>query len=402
MLQFMDYVQTAFYARSKWNVDNSYSSLTSTTAGLLDFSIPHGIRFHVSSLSTPAFATSYTLGVRGLVDGNLSFLYSNIALHAPSRSGTIDLQRLVRGYRQLHHLGLPPASALRADDDDGKGAQDARRKDTLLYGRLYLPASTLEALYLRRISPTRLLRLASVSDSNLPNGGSLLAVLQNDHGKYSTEYLYSTDSSLLGFRTLYNFGYDPRKPNPSTPDDAPSPRPRHPWDTQHARLSAGAEAYFSPLNKTGGLSTGLRFATLPVHTGSPYTMTLTLNPLMGNLSSAYAAQAGPNLALCSRFDFNVYSYESDVSLGLELWRRRAPSADVAWARELLRPELGWGAPREEDVEGVLKARVTDKGKVGVLWECRAKELLVTLGAGFDLRRSERMLSIVGLEVAFSS
>ena len=48
-----------------------------------------------------------------------------------------------------------------------------------------------------------------VSDSRLPNRGSLLALLQHDRGKYSTEYLYSTDSALLGVRSLHNFGPDP-------------------------------------------------------------------------------------------------------------------------------------------------------------------------------------------------
>jgi hypothetical protein len=44
---------------------------------------------------------------------------------------------------------------------------------SLLYGRLYLPSSTLEALYMRRISPTQQLRLCCVSDSRLKNGGTV-------------------------------------------------------------------------------------------------------------------------------------------------------------------------------------------------------------------------------------
>ena len=132
-------------------------------------------------------------------------------------------------------------------------------------------------------------------------------------------------------------------------------------------------------------------------------MTLTLNPLMGNLSSTYAVRAGPNLALCSRFDFNVYSYESDVSLGLELWQRSAPKPTpehVLWAKHLVRPE--WEKPQVEDVSGVLKAKMTDKGKVGLVWDCRIQELLVNLGAGLDLKKRERMLASVGVEVSYSS
>lgn len=407
MLNFMDYIQRRFHLQTAWNPDNSYASLTTTATNLLDFSIPRGIRLHVSSLSSPNFATSYTLGTKGVVDGSLSFLYTSLGLKAPSSSGVIYLSRLVQGYRHLQQLQAP-----KIDPEPGDlyqyGESSADRiwkKDTLLYGRLYLPASTLEALYLRRLSPTRLLRLTAVSDATLPSGGTLLALLQNDYGKYSTEYLYSTDSSLLGFRALYNFGYDPRFP--LSQQHVSEQPPRHPWDHQNGRLSAGGEVYFSPVNKSGGISTGFRFTTLPIHTGFPYTMALTLNPLMGNLSSSYAVKAGPNLALCSRFDFNVYSYESDVTIGLELWRRRQTPADVMWARNLIREE--WKVKKvvgeeEDDVEGVLKARMSDKGKLAVLWESRVKALLLSLGAGLDLKSRERgrVIGSVGIEVSFSS
>ncbi|KAK0352833.1 Mitochondrial distribution and morphology protein 10 [Friedmanniomyces endolithicus] len=387
MLEFMDYVQAAFHAQSRWNRDNSYASLTTTAHHLLDFPIPQGIRLHLASLSSSNFASSYTLGNQGVVDGSLSFLYTSLGLRIPSRSSTVHLGNLVQGYRQLTALQQPVVSRPSGPVRDVK---EVERKNALLYGRLYLPTSTLEALYLRRISPARLLRIACVSDSALPNGGSILAVLQNDFGKYSTEYLYSTDSALLGMRGLYNFGYDPRFPDLYASGRSPS----HPWDHQGGRLSAGAEAYFSPLNKSGGISTGLRFTTLPIHTGFPYTMTLTLNPLMGNLSSTYTVKAGPNLAFCSRFDFNVYSYESDVKIGMELWSRQQPSADVAWATTLLRPDWKRAEP---DANGVLKATVDNHGKVGLLWECRVKELLVSLGAGFDLQKRQRMLGNVGVE-----
>ena len=269
------------------------------------------------------------------------------------------------------------------------------RKHALLYGRLYMPSSTLEALYLRRISPTRLLRLSCVSDASLPNGGTVLAQLQNDYGKYSTEYLYSTDSSLLGVRGLYNFGYDPRErphePDPVSPSARSSAsRVLANVDPEHGRLSAGAEAYFSPINKSGGLSTAIRFATLPSHPGFPYTMTLTVNPLMGNISSGYAVKAGQDLALCSRFGFNFYSYESDVQVGMELWRRKQ-----------IGPE-GKSSGSVDDFDGVLKAKVDQNWKIGLLWEGRVKELLVSVGAGLDLKQRDRIVSSCGVEFSYSS
>jgi mitochondrial distribution and morphology protein 10 len=39
MLDFMDYIQRAFFAASKWNVDDSYSSLNSTAEGTFNYRI---------------------------------------------------------------------------------------------------------------------------------------------------------------------------------------------------------------------------------------------------------------------------------------------------------------------------------------------------------------------------
>lgn len=265
---------------------------------------------------------------------------------------------------------------------------------------MFLPRSTLEALYIRRISPVRQLRVSCVSDSRLINGGTILTLLQNDYGRYSTEYLYSTDSGLLGARGLYNFGTSQRmsKAGVSPTENGAEPT----YEPMHGRFSAGAEVYYGMLNKSGGISTGLRFTTLPTHTGFPYTMTLTLNPLMGNLSSTYAVKAGRNLSLCSRFDFNFYSYESDLQLGCELWRRQQPSPETEWARRLIRPE--WKKPRQDHGEGnrVLKARLDQNWRVGVLWEGRVKELLFSLGASFDLKRREHIFRTVGVELQYSS
>lgn len=206
--------------------------------------------------------------------------------------------------------------------------------------------------------------------------------------------MYSTDSALLGIRGLYNFGPDPRKEPPKTAQEVA--------ERAHGRFSAGAELYYGILNKSGGISTGLRFTTLPNHPGFPYTMTLTMNPLMGNLSSTYSVKAGKNLALCSRFDFNFYSYESELQLGFELWRRRR-NTDVEWAVKKLRPD--WNrqnvAP-DEDVSGILKARVDQEWRIGVLWEGRIKELLFTLGASLDLKKREQIFRAVGIELQYSS
>jgi len=89
-------------------------------------------------------------------------------------------------------------------------------------------------------------------------------------------------------------------------------------------------------------------------------------------------------------------------VGAEVWRVR--KGDVGWVRRMIRPE--WveddGGPGDEEVEGVLKARVDQKGRVGLVWEGRFKEVLFSLGARLDLKRREQVFRGLGCEVAYSS
>ncbi|KAL4920560.1 hypothetical protein BDW62DRAFT_198866 [Aspergillus aurantiobrunneus] len=414
MLDFMDYIQLAFTEGTQWNRDNSYSSLTATTQSLLDFTTPERVRVHLSSLSTPNFATCYTLGTVGLIEGSVSYLYSNVSFdNTPSKSALIPLRKLAPGYRQVQAPIAPPVDSWNWDyildgtksGSNGYGKSLNGQKATLLHATLHLPPpTTLNALFLRRISPTMQLSLVVSSTRGPPLSNSapqatLLTQLSHDTGKYSNEYLFSTDNSLFGWRGLWNFGPDPRIHNVAQ---------------RLSLLSAGAEAYYSPVSSLIGMSTGLRFSTLPAATNPqsssapssnapistfPYTLTLTLTPLTGSLSTSYSVRASPNLSFSSRFGFNVYSWESEMVAGFELWRQSKKSKlavgndddDLEWARRKIRvwdpsafppaPEIPPPNKEDETQESVLKLRVDQSWNVRLLWEGRVKELLVSAGVG---------------------
>ncbi|RKF59816.1 Mitochondrial distribution and morphology protein 10 [Erysiphe neolycopersici] len=395
MLDFMDYVKNTWHLASQWDQENSYSQLTSTARAVLEFEPPMGLRLHLSSLSSPNFATSYSLGSTGLVDGSISYLYSSIKLHPQSKTSQIDLHQIIHGYKQIQELRKSKNSPSHPQWDKNENSED---KGTLMYGRMYLPCSTLEALYLRRLSSTQQLSVSAVSDRRLKNNGTILALHQYDTGKYSTESLYSTDGGLIGIRGLYNFGVDARK-NKKLPVRIE--------DRFYGRFSIGTEIYYGSLNKSGGMSFGGRFATLPAHKGIPLISTLTLNPLMGNVSTTYAVKAGKNLSLCSRFDFNFYSYESDLVLGAELWRmknnasvsaERSMAAKLEWRQDSVEEKL----KAQEEVAGVFKVRADQNWRIGLLWEGRVKELLFTLGSFIDMKRLDQPLGTIGLELRYSS
>ncbi|KAJ5265865.1 hypothetical protein N7497_010114 [Penicillium chrysogenum] len=442
MLDFMDYIQLSFAEATHWNRDNSYSSLNTTAQSILDFSTPERLRVHLSSLSTPHFATSYTLGTVGLLDGSVSYLFSTVPFdNLPSGSASIPLRKISPGYRQVQAPAAPietwgwdslldgvsipgltngsrPEPPIPKDEESIKESE-AKRKATLLHASLHLPPpSTLYALFLRRISSNMQLSLAVCSTQGPPQSksapqASMLTQLSHDTGKYSNEYLFSTDNALFGWRGLWNFGPDPRYTR-----DVPPPL---------SLLSAGAEAYYSPISSLIGMSTGLRFTTLPAATEIPpssspsstrtpistfpYTLTLTLAPIVGSLSTTYSLRASPNLAFSSRFGFNVYSWESEMVAGCELWRRTKKSDsssddDLEWARRKMRMhDFGVSLPgspasplledparpegpvssnahtKAETSDSVIKLRIDQSWNVRLLWEGRVKELLVSAGVG---------------------
>ncbi|EGX94328.1 hypothetical protein CCM_02599 [Cordyceps militaris CM01] len=344
MREFMDYVHGAFYEATGWSRDNSYAALNSTSDALLQFPTPRGLRLTLSALASPNFATSYQLGSVGVVDGSISYLFSSVPLRVllTPQSEKVALPTLLRSYRPLTPL-TSAAAAPQTVLPSLPTAADSHA--SLLYGRLYLPQSQLEALVVKRLSRHLQVQFSAVSGQHLRNGGTTLGLAQYDVGTYALEGLASSDGGLLGLRGIYNFGGDAAEPmatkTTTAPDAATSgggeqllptmtaatktttttPPPNGEKERIYGRFSTGAEIYYGTLNKSGGISLAGRFATLPSHKGTPLAATLTLNPLMGSVGASYAVVAGRHCTLATRMDFNIFSYESVWSIGMELWRK---------------------------------------------------------------------------------
>lgn len=74
---------------------------------LLDFQTPKGLKLNISSLSSPNFATSYSLASLGIVDGSVSYLYSSRILDNVRNSGDVELKDAIFGYRDLKEMAKP-------------------------------------------------------------------------------------------------------------------------------------------------------------------------------------------------------------------------------------------------------------------------------------------------------
>jgi len=186
------------------------------------------------------------------------------------------------------------------------------------------------------------------------------------------------------------------------------------------------------------VSTGIRFTTLPDATPPsgqvplpssavaritppqpPTTITALFNPMLGHMSGAYTARVSQDLALSSRFDFNVYSFESEWTMGAEWWLRR-PSPASADDDLISAPPKETSSLPLPAVNGVVKARASTNNvrtvfffalfvftlsflqDVSLMWEGRLRNMLVSLGVVSDLSSRSKPIKALGVEVAYFS
>ncbi|OLL23142.1 Mitochondrial distribution and morphology protein 10 [Neolecta irregularis DAH-3] len=319
---------------------------------------------NVSSYPSENMVSSAQINALPNLDGSLAYLSCTRSLNELQKSEKVELRNVIDGYRII-------GPCFDVIDNFGPKIRTSSGY-SLMYGRVFLLGKRVEALYAGRLSPITQVLLTCVSDKRLYNGGTLTAILQRDSGRLFTEGIYSTDEAMLGLRGLWNFRSDPREAIQSTSGISED------MDLS-GQLSIGAEVYYGALHKSGGVSTGLRYTTLRSQSKTPITMTMTLNPLMGHFSATYANKATRDTSLCSRINFNLFSYQSDLTLGCELWQRDG-----------------------EEITGVLKARIDSNMNTGLAWEGRMKKVLINFGVSMDLANHKSPFGNVGLEIRYMS
>ena len=338
-----------YYRATGWNEQSSYLYLTSASYALLDFATPAGVLLSSAAVPAPqVFSSMRALTVP--LSGSIQYAYAHT--HTPmdiACTRSVE-RRMTRAAEFLQPELWQPAK------------QNRVAGDMLLYGGFHVPTSCVEGVFAMRLAPAWQLLVTALSTPpmypvaglmrrlNMPAPGTgvllprppgstdLQLTLQHSTGRSCSEYSYSVDDALWGLRVLG-----------ARPD---------------GRLSFGAELFFSATEKSAGLSMGMRYAAPEgLFAGDaarvgpmPAVATLTLNPMMGHLRAAYAARVGDDLSLCTRYDFNVFSYLSDLTLGAEYSIRDAQETDVlpALARGALR--VGQAAKDSAPARAALSLR----------------------------------------------
>jgi len=447
MHPFASYVLRSYYRATGWNEDNLYANLTRSSNAILDFSVPQGLHFSISKSPNPLFKTTYSMKALPSLNGSVGYIFTSCDLDVKG-SGDVRFKDMIDRFKVYDQPRRPEGK-----EEEWLGGERVDTRDYLLYGRVYVPTGRLDALYSARISPTLQAIVAAISDprtslsaeptrgSNYPSSNIMFS-LQHDTGKWCTEYTWSAEDGMWGIRCLHNFGKlgNPSEPaeenekSPSAPMRTPSEMKR--IDEEDAmegglkgRISAGAEFYFSAKEKSAGVSTGVRFTTLPDATPPsfqipasssplqsstisrgppsqpPTTITALFNPMLGHISSAYSARVSRDLSMSSRFDFNVYSYESEWTIGAEWWTRRGKGMFASASSDVPTPDTPSQTALPEpigDVQGVVKVRASTTTDFSLLWEGRLHNMLVSFGIVSNLASRSNPIKSVGLELSYFS
>lgn len=304
MYTYMEYLQKCFYKSTNWNEDNIFSNIIATPQAILDFPIPNGLKLDSSSKSSDYLASSFTLSNFHQINGSLAYLYTLTPLTNTMGTKDISLQDAIAGFRIIE-----PTMKANQQHGSTRTNKGTTAKPLLLYGRMYFPGSALEAMIIKRINDNTQLLIKCVSHPQLEKNGTIILYLQNNTAKYLREVIYSTNESLIGLRCLYNWGTMTSKT--INPHLVPK--------FENSVVSLGTELWFAARTMSPGLSSALRYSTRSTSTGKPLTMTLAVNPILGHISLTYTVKTSVASTFCSKYDFNFFSYASNLSLGFELY-----------------------------------------------------------------------------------
>lgn len=297
----MEYLLKCFNKSSGWNIDNFYDNILATSDALIDFHIPNGSKLEISSQATPHSASFMTLSNRQAVTGLMAYLYSSIPIKNASGTKDILLQDTIAGFQLILPIHLRHQQE----------SSDIANSGSLLYGKYYYPVNAVEAMFIKRMSPEVQLLIKCVSNPRLYNRGTMIVYHQKNTPNYSREFIYSTNESLIGFRGLYNLFIGGDTDTPESTYDTPN--------FDNSIVSTGIECWYAAKSMSPGASLAVRYYTRSTSTGKPLTMSGSVNPLLGHVSMTYNVKTSVASTVCSKYDFNWFTYASNISMGLELF-----------------------------------------------------------------------------------
>ncbi|KAJ3275328.1 Mitochondrial distribution and morphology protein 10 [Terramyces sp. JEL0728] len=264
-MEFFSQNLASFLKNTNWHDHNYYSNLDAIARDILNFETPKSLTVGIGKSISPNLKSSYNIGIQNQY--SVGYMYSSFPF---------ELEKL----KIKNPTFLPKTNYL--------GYFEPHK---LLYGRVFQDGR-LEGIYCNHFRPN-LMAIASATSQfhdTLEKYSNLEAKIIHNHENFSAELSYISDNQIVGINGLGQISEN--------------------W-------AAGAEVYYTAKEKSGGLSFGLRFSSDYNDEMSSVT-TFAANPIMGHFTTSYAAHLTPNVLMATQYDYNMYSYDADVLLGVQM------------------------------------------------------------------------------------
>ncbi|KAH3901724.1 uncharacterized protein SCODWIG_01991 [Saccharomycodes ludwigii] len=335
MVSFMNKIINDFNQEIGWDEETTYPYIVNIRKALIDFKIPSSFNIQLSSQTSPSTYSSMKLSNHSqLLSGSISYIYQNV--HGNELYYSLSSIANLNGEKNENHRVNVEKSDIPSNISSGKvrniysvsedelanvtkadfpcqtdennnnyNHKEPFQSSCLYYGQMYFPYSILEGIHIKTLSNNS--RIQTKIWSTKTN--FLFTTYYQYKNKHRTyELCYSSPESLIGYRTLYTF---PLMPSPDMPSIL-----------HYDEISLGGELWLGFKNLIPNCSLSLRYKTRTGKRNRPLNFTISFNPLLGHLSSTFGLINLVNkdpiktLGVFSKYDFNVYSLESNISLGL--------------------------------------------------------------------------------------
>ncbi|KAI8910952.1 hypothetical protein EDD86DRAFT_225170 [Gorgonomyces haynaldii] len=260
-MPFDEFCLNHYFKSVGWKRDRQFGSVCDVPNRILQFQVPNNLVLQIGKPISPYLSSAFTLVSQ---QGNRSFgyMFQSVPMDLPKRQVKEEDLEVYKPFERSY----------------------------LLAGKIYEDA-TLEATMVSHLSPNWMLIGSGVSSWNETaekwSNAQLQTIYSNSLG--NADLTLSTDHQLVGFSFLTNID--------------------HYW-------SVGSELYYTHKEKSGGLSFAAKYQR-SLSKNVEAILTMIASPIMGHFSWCYCTTVRPNVMMAARYDLNVYSYESDLSFGLE-------------------------------------------------------------------------------------
>ncbi|ORY38354.1 hypothetical protein BCR33DRAFT_769175 [Rhizoclosmatium globosum] len=325
-----------------------YADMCSSSNSVLLFAPPASVSLAIGKCITPHLKSAYTLGLPN--SRSAGFLFSSLNMDDSDDADNPDIMRTNLFAREVVAPTALPVYASDSVDHTTPVPHPTSRTNyfnSLMYGRLF-EDFRLEALVAQQLGKQNLLVISGISAWDSTAHSHLEAQYIHKTQGYCADLTYSSTDNVFGTSCLFRVPY--------------------------TNWSAGGEVIYTAAEKSGGLSLGAKW--VKVHEkGVASILTFLCNPMMGYMNTTYTSTIRPNWVMSTSYDFNTYSYNSDLAVG------------VAYS------------PLEAE-NRLLKCRFSMTKGLALLLEGQFKRAIVGLGVTTNLGLGSSIRQSIGVEIQF--